>query len=118
MSERSRRAWAFLPAAAITGVFFINLCGTIFQCGCRSLWAGAAQHCNIHDPATRNCPWCEIGTAGGATIVGTILAAQAAVAFRPAGWFWLTRFLLATAAFPVVGTILGFATGFFYKYWE
>ena len=35
-------------AAAFTSVFFIDFCNLVYQCGCRSLWAGADAACNIH----------------------------------------------------------------------
>ena len=41
------RVIVFLAAAVFTSVFFINLCATIFQWGCQSLWGAADRFCNI-----------------------------------------------------------------------
>ena len=54
-------ALVFVAAAAVTSVFFINLCAAIFGCGCVSLWSGADAHCNIHLAGSRHCPWCLHG---------------------------------------------------------
>lgn len=47
-----------LALFVLLAIFLLPLCGTIFQCGCTYLWSGRDLHCNIHDPATPNCPWC------------------------------------------------------------
>ena len=55
------RKFALRPELALfilLSVFLLPLCGLIFQCGCSYLWSGRDLHCNIHDPATPNCPWC------------------------------------------------------------
>ena len=44
-----------LPIAALA---VHPLCDLYFSCGCQPLWSGAAEHCNIHDPAPPDCPWC------------------------------------------------------------
>ena len=53
----------FLIAAAVTSIFFINFCATVFQCGCQSLWGAAAKMCNIHHARMhggKGCPWCTL----------------------------------------------------------
>lgn len=42
----------------LLSLFLLPLCGLIFQCGCTYLWSGRDTHCNIHEPAPPNCPWC------------------------------------------------------------
>src|SRR5262245_11059752 len=42
----------------LLSIFLLPICGLIFQCGCSYLWSTRDQHCNIHDPAAPNCPWC------------------------------------------------------------
>ena len=41
----------FLVAAAVTSLFFINFCATVFQCGCQSLWGAAAKLATTPTPA-------------------------------------------------------------------
>jgi hypothetical protein len=111
------RIAVFLVAATATSLFFINLCGTIFQCGCQSLWAGADQHCNVHQPAGKHCPWCSPSEAGYAAY-GAMIGTQAILSFVPRGWNWRRRLLSSVAAFPVVGLVLGLAFGIGSGYWD
>ena len=111
------RALTFLAAATVTSVFFINLCGTIFQCGCQSLWGAADKYCNIHAAHGRHCPWCETGALGQAAVYGSMLLAQGLLAFGP--WVqspWM-RLLVAVAAFPATGLGLALLFGWFTQYW-
>jgi len=108
----------FFAAAIVTSVLFINFCNLVYQCGCKSLWAGAAEHCNIHNPQSRHCPWCNIGTLGSAGIYAGILAVQALVVFRWRGIGWWPRAIFALLAFPVTGAIFAFITGLAQGYWR
>lgn len=45
-------------SVVFAAVFITPFCGWVYRCGCTYLWAGIARRCNIHDPATPNCPWC------------------------------------------------------------
>jgi hypothetical protein len=114
MGARVTFAFAFL----FTAVLFINFCAWFYACGCQSLWAGAAEHCNIHQPHAKHCPWCAIGTAGSMTVFGAIVLAQAAVSYRWRASGWPLRLLLSLAAFPVAGTVLGLLTGWWTGYWS
>jgi hypothetical protein len=107
----------FLLAAVVTSLLFINFCNLVYQCGCRSLWAGAAEHCNIHDAESRHCPWCSIGVLGAGAVWGVIVGSQAAVAFLWRGSGWVVRAALALAAFPVVGGVVAVALGLMQGYW-
>ena len=49
-----------LTIFAVIAVFFLPACDLIYNCGCTHLWAGADTHCNIHNPAPPNCPFCSI----------------------------------------------------------
>ena len=119
-SRPSRRSAAaiFLAAAAVTSVFFIDMCGLIYACGCRPLWAGAATHCNIHDPLSRHCPWCSIGAAGAGAIYAAIVAAQAAVVFLPWRAPAAGRFAAALLMFPAAAGVLGLIAGVAMGYWR
>jgi hypothetical protein len=110
----------FLVAAAVTSVFFINFCATVFHCGCQSLWTTADKYCNIHAAHGKHCPWCVFGYTGYAGVFGSMLAAEAAVAFGGVrlGWHWLVRLFGALAAFPVTGSILAVALGLYTGYWD
>ena len=107
----------FLVAAGITSVFFIDFCSLVYQCGCRSLWAGAATHCNIHLEGVRHCPWCAAGVLGQAAVYGGIVGAQGFISFRLPQIKLFSRSALAAAAFPVVGGMFALVFGFAHGYW-
>lgn len=117
MKRHRTGALLFLAGAAVTSAFFLNLCDWIFECGCRSLWAGAADHCNIHTPGARHCPWCAIPTAGQGAVYLAVLAPQAWWSFF-SRWGWIWRLGLTLASFPAVGWALGLALGYWQGYWE
>ncbi len=106
-----------VAALAVTGVFIINLCDWIYDCGCRSWWAGAVDYCNIHDPNSRHCPWCSVGNLGFAAVFLGIAVPQAVLSFFPRRWKWPWRLLAALAAFPVAGWAIGLAMGWWMGYW-
>jgi len=71
-----------LAAVTLAAATFHPLCDLVFRCGCTWFFAGAADHCNIHDPAPPNCPPCNdvaAGIAFGAALVGSGLAAARGV---------------------------------------
>ena len=110
------RALVFAAAAFFTLVFFIDLCGLVYQCGCRSLWAGAADHCNIHTPGVRHCPLCAGGLWVSGPVLLSTLAAQAWVVWKlrlPMA----TRAALALIAFPLVTGGLSVLVGLLAGYW-
>jgi hypothetical protein len=47
-----------------------------------------------------------------------MLFVQAIVAFRLPGWRWRQRLVAALAAFPLTGSILALAMGFYTEYWD
>jgi hypothetical protein len=108
----------FLAGGAVTSIFFINLCATIYRCGCTWLWAGAADHCNIHIPGAKHCPWCDVGVTGHMSIYLIMIVAQALLSFWPGGMGWLLRLGLTLAAFPAVGIVLGLMVGWLKGYWS
>ena len=108
----------FAAAATIASLFFINLCGTIFRCGCASLWSGADAHCNIHLAGSRHCPWCMHGPVASAIPWVLIVAAQAAISFWPRPMHAAVRLLSAVAAFPVTGAVIALTYGLAVGYWK
>ncbi len=108
----------FLLAAAVTSLFIINLCDWIYDCGCRSWWAGAADRCNVHSPDGPHCPWCAAGTRGFAAVYLGILAPQALLSFWPRRWRWQWRLAAALAASPIIGAAIGLIMGWRAGYWE
>jgi len=107
----------FLISFAVTSAFFINLCNWIFQCGCRSLWAGADAACNIHSQHLHHCPWCAHGDSGYALAMALICAPQLAVALFTK-WNWTMRTVVATALFPAIGLVVALAFGWTDSYWR
>ena len=111
-----RNRLALEISAGLTLLFFLNLCHLLFQCGCRSLWNGAAIFCNIHSPGVPHCPWCSYGWRGFLLTVAIILAVQAGILYAPSKISQKTRWLLSLVAFPVAGTIIGFLFAVFSGY--
>jgi hypothetical protein len=109
--------WVFATSAAITLIFFIDLCGWVYHCGCRSWWAGAATHCNIHSLGAKHCPWCEEKVMS-ALSLGAILCAQAGLGWRPRRWNWRRRLAASLVVFPIVGSaaalLVGWLSGYFF----
>ncbi len=97
-------------------LFFIQFCDLLFDCGCRALWAGAASHCNIHNPGPPHCPWClQEGSFGWWSFVA-VITSQAAIVLWP-GALGPGRVISALLAFPVVGGLAGGAIGVATGYW-
>ena len=114
------RARVLLLAAVlgVTLVFFVDLCDLVFDCGCRSLWNGAAAHCNIHHALPPHCPWCLHPLTGGATAFFAAAAAQAGIVLVPTGRFGLlARGLVALVAFPIASGVAGWVVGLLFGYW-
>jgi hypothetical protein len=117
------RLWAVglaagLSAAAVTSLFFIDLCNLIFQCGCGHLWGAQATTCNIHNPTGRHCPWCSVGMTGYSILIGGIILVQMVLGFFPRRWHWTRRLAAALAAFPVVGASEGVSLRIISGYWN
>lgn len=108
----------FLAAVAASVVFFIDLCGVVFGCGCRSLWSGAAQACNIHLANARHCPWCVYPRSGGAVAFLAVMLAQATAVFWPSRLGTWARLAIAIAALPLVGGAIGLLQGLLWGYWN
>ncbi|MEO8128843.1 MAG: hypothetical protein ABI822_17195 [Bryobacteraceae bacterium] len=113
-----KRVAIFLVSAALTSVFIINFCALIYQCGCHSFWAGAADECNIHSFESHHCPWCSIGTEGFVAVVAGIVAVQAALTFGPFRMSPIRRLLSSLIAFPVAGSVIAVALGLWQGYWK
>jgi len=108
----------FLLGATVTTLFMINLCDLIFDCGCRSWWAGGVEHCNIHDPNSRHCPWCSVGDTGFALIWVGMVMPQAVLSLFPPRWAWPKRLGATLAAFAVFGILIGIVMGVSMGYWD
>ena len=118
MAGRASGWMILLAALTFTGVFSINFCGWIYRCGCQSIWAGAARHCNIHIPSTKHCPLCVLGKARQAVVFAFIVIPQSILSFRPSRWSWPRRLLAAMTAFPVIFLLIAAPLGWTSGYWE
>ena len=99
----------------VTSLLFINFCALVFRCGCHSLWAGAADMCNIHREGSRHCPWCARNPAYAYAVM---VIPQALVSFWSVPWSWSKRLAVALAAFPVFGGIAAVVYGLTSGYWK
>lgn len=112
------RLAVLLVGAALSGLFLIDLCNVVFDCGCRSLWAGAAAACNVHAAEGPRCPWCAAGWWGLGLPLAAVVTAQTALLLWPGQASLLARTLLAAAAFPAVGTTVAVLWGMVTGYWH
>jgi len=94
-----------------TVVFYIDLCGIYFQCGCRSLWAGGIAQCNIYRMGVKHCPICTLQMSENGAVVIAILIAQAIMMWR-GKWLW------AIILFPLLVGIQALALGWYRGYWS
>jgi len=108
---------AFLIALAVTGIFFVDWCAVVFQCGCRSLWNGIATYCNIHAPTGPHCPWCEHPLAGGGIAFGGAVVAQWAAVYRTSTSSFMKRLVLALVAFPIASGLVALVQRVVWVYW-
>lgn len=121
-------ALVFAVAAGAASLLFLDLCDLFYDCGCVSLWAGGAAHCNIQTPGPPDCPYCAHPQVAYGALFGTI-AAQGAILFLPGfgrarkggsrnrGRGLLRRTVGAFLAIPsVVGAVAG-VLGLFTNYW-
>jgi hypothetical protein len=106
-----------VAATAFTSVFFIDFCNLVYQCGCRSLWAGADAACNIHTHGVRHCPWCSVGPAGAFLVWAIIVGSQTSVALRSRFSRLYLIGLASFAVFPVIGGVLAAGLGLWFGYW-
>jgi hypothetical protein len=97
--------------AAVTGILTYPLCGALFRCGCVTVWAGAADHCNVHATVGPHCPWCESSALGAMGFV-VIVAGQAAawLLARRRGAAPIAATLVAVAALPLAALFAGALT--------
>lgn len=112
----SSKHWVFFAAAAVTGIFFVDWCGVVFQCGCRSLWNGIATYCNIHAASGPHCPWCEHPVLGGGIAFGAAIAAQWFAVYKTATSA-PKRLVVALLAFPLASGLIAFVQRFVWSYW-
>lgn len=117
-SRAASRIATAVTACGITSVFFIDFCNLVYRCGCKSLWNGAAQACNIHLQEAHHCPWCSIGAAGAVAVWLSVISVQCFVALGWVGLPLILRVLLTFAAFPVTAGILALGMGVVLNYWK
>lgn len=121
MEDSSRRAadrWLPLGTSLIvTSLFFVDVCGWIFACGCRSLWAGADAFCNVHAASPPHCPFCLRGIPGYVVIFGLVSLPQwAASVWLP--WSRSVRTIVCLAIFPLAMIVVGVGFGWWDGYWR
>src|SRR5947209_8377259 len=104
-----------MVSAGVTSLLFINFCALVFQCGCHSLWAGAAAACNIHAMGSHHCPWCAQNPA---FAYAAVVVPQALISFWSLECSWWKRLAAALMAFPLFGGIAAAVYGFTSGYWK
>lgn len=107
-----------LVAFLITSVLFINFCNLVYGCGCESLWAGAATHCNIHAKHGKHCPWCSHGEAGYGMIFSAVLLPEFGVAYLARRRRFWPQLGMTVASFPLSGGIVALIIGLMDGYWK
>ena len=64
---RSAAFKQLLLSSGLTAFFAFPICALLFACGCRHLFAGGAQHCELLPGAvtiSHACPWCALTDVG------------------------------------------------------
>lgn len=56
-------------AGVLTAITGLPVCNLIFRCGCAWMFAGGADHCNMHVPGPPDCPVCTSGPVGALFVV-------------------------------------------------
>jgi hypothetical protein len=105
----------FVLSAGVTFALFINFCATVFQCGCHSIWAGAAEMCNIHMEGVRHCPWCAHNSN---YALAAMLIPQGLISFWFGAYSPWKRLAAALIAFPFFGGIAAVIYGLNSGYWK
>jgi hypothetical protein len=111
------RLLPFAVSFTFTCIFFINICDWIFDCGCRSLWAGADAWCNVHVPESRHCPFCSRGVPGYAVVLTAVSLPQLAVAWWSARGT-LVRIVVCVLLVPAAMFAIGVPLGWYDGYWQ
>ena len=92
-------AWSFLP-----------ICDLHFDCGCVSLWAGAADHCDIHVPGPPDCPWCHHPWMGYAAMLIATMAGLGGIVLSRKSTRWLVPMIAGLLGFHAALVLLGLLT--------
>lgn len=108
------RGLTFFAGATLTYAGFLDFCNLVYQCGCRSAWAGADAACNVHRAGVRHCPWC-VHPEAYHLVLAVAMAVQLGLNLAP--WRWPIRLLATLAAFPFAGGLLAAAYGLLDGYW-
>jgi hypothetical protein len=111
----AQKSLIFVASAGVTSLLFINFCALVFQCGCHSLWAGAADTCNIHREGSHHCPWCAHNPS---YAYAAMVIPQALISFWAVQCAWWKRLAAAFAAFPLFGGIAAVVYGLTSGYWK
>lgn len=106
----------FAVSFVVTCTFFINLCAWFFECGCHSLWAGAALTCNVHIAGAHHCPICNHGVPGYASVFALVCAPQLLASLWPK-WTKTARLVVCLALFPAALVSVGLLLGWYEGYW-
>ena len=111
------RLLPFAISFTVTCLFFVNVCDWIFDCGCRSLWAGADALCNVHLAGVHHCPICSRGIAGYTAVMVAVTAPQlAASAWLP--FDKVTRIVFCLLLCPTGMIAIGGLLGIYDGYWK
>ena len=98
------RALVLVGVVGVSYAFFTPFCGVMFNCGCKVLWDGAGNFCNVHNLGGPHCPFCSTGSWGKMLPRGSVWVTQAAVVLAPLNISWKSSLLLGLMAF--IGTAL------------
>lgn len=113
---RSGFAWA--AGAGVAYATLLNVCGILFQCGCRSWWTGAASHCNIHQAHAKHCPWCTLAPEYFWTLFGAFVLTQGVAVWASRRRPVFQQLSLAVGAYLASAALSALVLGFSQHYWN
>ena len=99
MKRASRAILSLAIVLPIAAASLHSICDLYFDCGCLPLWAGGFEHCDIHDLAPPNCPWCS---------GSTFYAVAAGCAIGVAAGVWAGIRLSSSLFVPIVLAFVGY----------
>ncbi len=118
INKQQQKLWFATGVWAIlTFTFITPFCGLMFRCGCTSLWSGAADYCNVHQPGPPHCPWCVARNPFLILLPAVLVFAGQVFCMFIINRKWRPSFSLLFVVGFLAFLIFAVATGYVYKWY-